>query len=410
MRRSLSSNASLEPCESEAKLLKLLQNRRSKSQLTPSNGSVGGNSVRSAQSRLSGISRQSPSPATGVSAAFLVSSLVDSRSGPEATRAVAATLRQRGVSTQDFESEVHPLTGGRVAGPCRTHVAHAWDASYEELIDCIVRDAGSDLDRRYSLDVFGAEHLEEAKTDPVAAVQALILGVQEVLLVLDKDGLCLSRLWVLAEAMMAISKLRVSSAVHFSGSEAELLKWEACIDAVDWAVATSRKADERRLRTFAERVWDMGIGTDRLVTQLKVLLRKEVYGQILLKAVEQGDVGAIEAALQRGAPLEQRDVDGNTLEDLACFYNHPEIEEMLFQRRMQGMAHRPLSMFFKAEDLLEECGRAHPEVLMPFLTQPIDGTEPSDDESDEEAWQLLASLQHPFGQLQVCMQIRLQLV
>lgn len=436
-------------CLSEAKLLKKLQHRvaaRSRD-LTPLAGSActktGTLSECSFSTRnsLSAKSSRFPAsrcsgPPTGVSAACLVSCLVDicpTGDSAQTTRATAAALRLKREEERESvhsavelaeRQEVHPLTGGDMAGPCSTHVVHAWDASFPELVDCLVRDAGSDLDKRYSVDIFGAEHLsgntedvpESAPArnhqasqmsqggrvdDPVATVQALVQGAKEVLLVLDKELTCFSRLWVLTEAMMATAanKLRISTADPrgYGSSMEDILRWESRIDAIDWSLAeASRKSDERRIRSFSERVWDLhGIGNERLLAQLKVLLRKEVNGQLLIKAVEAGDSKAIHAALDRGASLEQRDADGNTLEDLACFYNHQDIEEMLFERRMRGKAHKPLSMFFRPEDLMENCAEALPEVLLPFMTQPNDGylEGGADDEDDEETWRYLASFE-----------------
>mmetsp|Transcript_20665 Transcript_20665/g.48240 ORF Transcript_20665/g.48240 Transcript_20665/m.48240 type:complete len:449 (+) Transcript_20665:40-1386(+) len=432
-------------CLSEAKLLRKLQHRAAaKSRdLTPIANSTAlsqcsfstRNSISAKSSRLS---QSACGPPVGVSAAFLVSCLVDvrpSQNTDQTTRAVAALLRLRREEANGAlrsapemaeSQEIHPLTGGPVAGPCSTHVAHAWDASFQELVDCLVREAGSDLDRRYSLDVFGSDHLtsgcetsphsaptrtqqltaKPGMEDSVSQVQARVHGAKEVLLVVDSGAVCLTRLWVLAESMMAVAanKLRVCSAdpQGYGSSVDDILKWESRIDAIDWSLAeASRKSDERRLRTFSERVWDMhGIGNERLLAQLKVALRKEVYGQILIKAVESGDWKAIEEALSRGASLEQRDADGNTLEDLACFCNHQEIEEMLFERRMRGKAHRSLSSFFSAEDLVEHCADALPDVLMPFMTQPEGEMDTSmdvhpDDDDDEATWRFLASFESP---------------
>lgn len=39
-----------------------------------------------------------------------------------------------------------------------------------------------------------------------------------------------------------------------------------------------------------------------------------------------------------------------------CLPVGEDIEELLFERRMQGMLHQPLSLFFRAEDLIETCG------------------------------------------------------
>ena len=318
--------------QSDAKLIKMLQHRRAaKSQATtPSNLSTSsrdtlsfstgkGYRINTSLPRLPNLSAaQIP---IGVSAAFLVSSLVDCRNQEDpTTRAAYRLLQSKGETlcgcvpqrqTVDFTADLskhpldppthptHPITGGRITGPSRTHVAHAWDAKFEALVDCLLHDAGSDLDRRYNLDIFNAQEMESIPSagrstvstdnsgeDSVESLQAIVAGVQEVLLVLDKDALCFSRLWVLTEAMMAVQKrkLRIVSTTCCLGSTAKDIQlWEERIDAIDWTLATSSRKDERRLRKFAERVWDHGIGTDRLLAQLKVALRKYIYGQIMVK-------------------------------------------------------------------------------------------------------------------------------
>eukprot|EP00435_Cladocopium_sp_Y103_P028118 s412_g7.t1 len=470
MQPPLSSQAS----QSEAKLLKMLQQRRAaKSQATtPSNLSTSSRDsltfstskryrINTSLPRLPHFLGSAADIPTGVSAAFLISSLVHCRSKVEqpTTRAAASVLRENGVfsiatlcgrvphrekdenhpmtpidainpmdpptPTGDFNS--HPLTGGPIRGPSRCHVAHAWDASFEALVDSLVKDAGAELDRRYHLDIFALGSCEDVEScpdaerssqrsgsskvtgkvmadSPIESLQATVAAVQEVLLILDKDALCFSRLWVLTEAMMAVrgNKLRICSTASLGSTEMDIQAWEERIDGIDWSLATSsRKNDERRLRKFAERVWDMnGIGTDRLLAQLKVALRKYIYGQILVKAVEHGDRKAVEAALERGASPEQRDADGNTLEDLASFCNQQDIEEVLFERRMQRMTHQPLSTFFTPDDLMENCSAADPHVLLPFMTQPVEsrseGREdglPEEDAEEERLWQVLAGLE-----------------
>eukprot|EP00440_Ansanella_granifera_P006365 gb/GFBE01006903.1/.p1 GENE.gb/GFBE01006903.1/~~gb/GFBE01006903.1/.p1 ORF type:complete len:487 (+),score=73.18 gb/GFBE01006903.1/:1-1461(+) len=449
-------------CGSEANLLKMLKQRRvvksagndmpaskESSLLRSASETSVGRHPRSAGAPRQRVSAGFPrlpaaggvqtafSPPLGVSTAFLVSCLVDYRPTEDApverrtTRAIAATLRRRrqeegeeavpGAQELVDREETHPLTGGPSAGPSSTYVAHAWDADFSDLVDCLVNDARSDFDRRYSLDIFGAEHLPPAADspssgsapgrkasvaaagdDPVTAVQAHVTGAKEVLLVLDAEAKCLSRLWVLFEAMMALpaGKLRIrnSDPKGYGNSEADVLKWEARIDAIDWNLAeTTRKSDEKRLHAFAERVWEThGTGTERLLAQLKVLLRREAYGHVLIGAVEAGDRKAVEAALDRGASLQQRDADGNTLEDLAVFCKHQDIEEMLFERRMRGMAHKPLSMFFAADELVANSGDADPDVLAPFMTEFIDGFDGcgSDAASEDADWRLLANLEH----------------
>ena len=328
MQPPLSSQAS----QSEAKLLRMLQQRRAaKSQATtPSNLSTSSRDsltfstskryrINTSLPRLPHFLGSADIP-TGVSAAFLVSFLVHCRSKVEQpTTRAAAMLRENGgvpiatlcgrvphrdenhpmdpmdPRTGDFNR--HPLTGGPIRGPSRFHVAHAWDADFEALVDCLVKDAGAELDRRYNLDIFGEDvecperssqrSVTGVADSPIESLQATVAAVQEVVLILDKDALCFSRLWVLTEAMMAVSsnKLRISSTASLGSTEMDIQTWEERVDGIDWSLATSsRKNDERRLRKFAERVWDMnGIGTDRLLAQLKVALRKYIYGQILVK-------------------------------------------------------------------------------------------------------------------------------
>jgi len=377
----------------------------------------------------------------GVSTAFLVSFMVDYRPPKDApperrsTRAMAAALRRRrqeegdeavlGAVTLAQNEELHPLTGKPVAGSAQTHVAHAWEADFSELVDCLVKDAGCDFDRRYHLDVFGADHLpapdssprtesapskpaaqsQASGDDPVASVQGIITGAKEVLLVLDTEVKALGRLWVLFEAMMALptGKLRIRSAdpKGFGSSEADVLKWEERIDAVDWSLADcTRKTDERRLKSFEQRVWEThGSGTEKLLAQLKVLLRREVYGQLILGAVEAGDKKAVEALLKRGASAEQRDADGNSLEDLASFYKHQAIEDLLFERRMGGMTHKSLSSFFSSDELLANSGGADPGVLAPFMTETFYDGNLSLDAEEGEDWHFHAGFEdHPSNQ------------
>ncbi|CAE8607688.1 unnamed protein product [Polarella glacialis] len=383
------------------------------------------------------------SPPVGVSAAFLVSFSVEnapptgSSVERRSTRGVAAAMRRRireegeeavpGAASLAASQELHPLTSGPLAGPASVHVAHAWDADFSDLVDCVFRDASSDIDRRYSLDIFGAEHLAPPEAaggqkdtssgcqlatlrplvanasgaagseDSVAAVKALVDGAKEVLVILDSQGKALSRLWILFEAMLALpGKLRVRSAgqAGFGNSREALLRWEALIDGVDWALAdATRKNDVRRMRTFAERVWEtQGCGIERLTAQLKVQLRREIYNQILLGAVEAGDRKAVEAALEKGANPDQK-ADGNTLEELASFNGHQAIEDLLFERRMRGLSHEKLSMFFKPKEMLANSDEAHPDVLMPFMTEPFLGDEGSEDgDADSQDWQFLAGL------------------
>eukprot|EP00933_Yihiella_yeosuensis_P075082 TRINITY_DN8424_c0_g1_i1.p1 TRINITY_DN8424_c0_g1~~TRINITY_DN8424_c0_g1_i1.p1 ORF type:complete len:464 (-),score=85.95 TRINITY_DN8424_c0_g1_i1:139-1530(-) len=384
--------------------------------------------------RLSGTGAPAPPP-VGVSTALLVSILVDfgppegSPAERRSTRNVAAAMRQRRQehgfeavqSAQSLAAEgaTHPLTGELMASQASVHVAHSWDADFPQLVDCLFRDSGGHLDRYYSIDVFGADHLplapasgsETAETpacsststgrpeDPVASVQALVSGAKEVLLVLDSEGKALSRLWVLFEALLGVAsnklRFRSSAPCGFGNSAAAVRQWEARIDGVDWVLAeTTRKSDDRRLRAFAERVWEKAGGVERLLAQLKAQLRREVYSQVLLGAVEIGDKAAVEAALDKGASLDFRDADGNTLEDLASFHGFQAIEDMLFERRMRGLAHKPLSMFFQAKELMANSAEADPEVLAPFMTQALDDElldlEDGAESEDDADWNLLA--------------------
>ena len=204
---------------SEAKLLKMLQQRRAaKSQATtPSNLSTSSRDsltfstcskryrINTSLPRLPHFMGSADMP-TGVSAAFLVSSLVHCRSKLEqpTTRAAASVLRENGavpiatlcgrvphrerhenhrnpmdplpvvpdvpvvpgvpvtpmdpvpatpLDPGDVDNR-HPLTGGLIRGPSRVHVCHAWDASFAALVDLLVGEAGAELDRTYHLDIF----------------------------------------------------------------------------------------------------------------------------------------------------------------------------------------------------------------------------------------------------------------
>lgn len=53
------------------------------------------------------------------------------------------------------------------------------------------------------------------------------------------------------------------------------------------------------------------IGTDRLVSQLKVQLRRFVYGEILIQAVLCGKKEVVEAALARGGSILPRKIIEN---------------------------------------------------------------------------------------------------
>jgi len=324
----------------------------------------------------------------GVSVAFLLNELAEHSPprGPAdcTTRSVALAVKRRmraageeGPYTRMLEGQKHFLTGGALSGSSRVHVVHAWDASFAGLVECISADAGGNLDQRYFVDVFSAD-LQEPAADAVASVQRLVAGADEVLLIMDIEGKALVRLWVIFEALLAHSagKLRVRPVSGFGSNEAALREWEAKLDAADWMLGeATRGGDEKRLRSFATRAWDSsGRGIERMMAQLKIWMRREVYGEILIGAVEAGDKRSVEKALDMGARPEQRDRQGNTAEALASYLGRTDIEDLLFERRLRNRNHLPLSAFFGAAELAAAAGRVEPPVLKPFITQP--GLEP----------------------------------
>merc|ERR1719491_1917456 len=107
-----------------------------------------------------------------------------------------------------------------------------------------------------------------------------------------------------------------------------------------------------------------GRGIERMLVQLKRCLRNDIYGQILANAVEAGDRRAVEAALDLGADPSTRDHLGNPAEELAAFNGRGDIENLLFQKRMQKMPHLRLSAFFNPEELAnsEQAGWFFTEV------------------------------------------------
>ena len=113
----------------ESKLLKLLERTKSAA-ATPCHSE--------SSSKTAALSSR------GVSVAYLISSLVDFRG--LSTRQVAEMLRNG--ARNDLETASKPLPR------CRTHVSHAWAASYDELVDVLASDAGSELEKRYILDLF----------------------------------------------------------------------------------------------------------------------------------------------------------------------------------------------------------------------------------------------------------------
>lgn len=339
---------------------------------------------------LPGISKAAPSQKVqpyGVSVAFLLNYIEDNHPDPDAEKAIldpvlgsseqpdgesiatsrtaALALKRRMQEAGEEGSYVdvlgdkeHFVTGGQLAGRTSTHVVHAWDAGFRELVTCVASDAQGDLDRRYGIDVFATDLLNPP-CDPIANVQGLIAGAGDVLLVLDSEGKALKRLWVLFEAFLALGagKLRVrcGSASGFGSSQASLRAWESRIDAADWVLAeATRSSDDKRLRKFADTEWEMkGRGVERMLVQLKMFLRSHVYGQILVSAVEAGNRQAVELALDLGADPNTRDRLGNPVEELAAFNGRGDIERLLFEKRMQKMPHLRLSAFFNPRELAE---------------------------------------------------------
>lgn len=339
---------------------------------------------------LPGISKAAPAQKVrphGVSVAFLQCYLAENHPDPEVDTAISdpvlgfsgrdagesvATSRtaalalkrrmqevgQTGSYVEMLGDEEHFMTGGAVAGRTATHVVHAWDSAFRELVAGVAGDARGDLDRRYGIDVFAVD-LQNPPADPVASVQGLVAGAGDVLLVLDSEGKALNRLWVLFEVFLALSagKLRVrcSAPGGFGSSQASLRAWESRIDTVDWVLAeTTRSSDEKRLRKFAEFEWEMkGRGVERMLVQLKKFLRSNIYEQILVNAVEAGDRLAVETALDLGADPSTRDHLGNPVEELASFNGRGDIETLLFERRMQKLPHLRLSAFFNPQELAE---------------------------------------------------------
>mmetsp|Transcript_106665 Transcript_106665/g.188867 ORF Transcript_106665/g.188867 Transcript_106665/m.188867 type:complete len:451 (-) Transcript_106665:129-1481(-) len=285
-------------------------------------------------------------------------SLATSRTAALALKRRMQEVGQTGSYVDVLGDEEHFMTGGAVAGRTSTHVVHAWDSPFRELVAGVAGDARGDLDRRYGIDVFAADLLNPP-ADPVATVQGLIAGAGDVLLVLDSEGKALNRLWVLFEVFLAqiAGKLRVRCAASsgFGSSQASLRAWESRIDSIDWVLAeTTRSSDDKRLRKFAEFEWEMkGRGVERMLVQLKKFLRSNIYGQILVNAVEAGDRMAVETALDLGADPCTRDHLGNPVEDLASFNGRGDIEKLLFERRMQKMPHLRLSAFFNPQELAD---------------------------------------------------------
>lgn len=325
----------------------------------------------------------------GVSVAFLTEfaarrdatdiAALESQTTRYVASAIQRTSQEKGISgpyVNQLEGQDHIVTGGALIGPSAVHVAHAWDANFSELVVALQKDAEGEFDRRYTIDVFCFD-LHSSTDDPASETQDAIAGVPEVLLLLGNDEQALSRLWVLFEALLAMEagKLRVrcTSPSGFGDSVVDFHRWQASIDAVDWVLAQStRKADDKRLRGFVDRVWEMpdrGFGIERRLAHFKKFLRQKIYGQILLGAVLKGDLQAVQTLLQNGVDSDQRDAYGNTAEELASFAGRFDIEDALFQQRMQKLNHVQLSAFFATRELLDACASVPLEVLAPFLTE-----------------------------------------
>lgn len=326
-------------------------------------------------------------PPAGVSAACLLAFLSDSSpSRPSADqggghtafstrRAVAEIKRQRkeesegraGASYADgVRGQTHYVTDGDLTGPAAVHVVHAWDADLRDLVECLVQHSGGDLDQRYAVDAFTTDLFVPAE-DPVAAVQASIAGASHVLLVLDAEGIAFRRLFVLFEALLAQTAGKLSVACSASGgfgcSEEALRLWEKRLDGGDWESAeTTRKSDDKRIRAFADKTWETGgKGIERMLARMKIELRKDIYGQVLIGAVEQGDLKAVKLSLELGADPSHKDKHGNTAEELAAFNGREDIEEAIFARRLAGQpGHLRLSEYLDegafGQDQLDSLG------------------------------------------------------
>lgn len=289
-------------------------------------------------------------------------------------------------SSQPYTSllagERYFLTDGLLCGPSQTWVAHAWDMEFKLLTTALENDAKGDFDRRYTLDLFGVD-LHAACADPVAAVKAGISRCSEVLLVLDAEACVLGRLWVLFEVLLAMDacKLRSCCAAPggFGSSEGAVRAWETRIDQIDWVQArATRRSDERRLRQYADKVWEPAKGVESLLCKLKKLLRVEVHSQILLAATLAGDEGAVRAAIAAGADVQRPDSYGNTAEMLASYHGHPQLEELLFAERVKHQQHMDFRSFLDPA----QCPINIPDgVDLTFLTEPgnlMEGQDPAE--------------------------------
>lgn len=350
------------------------------------------------------LAAPTPIEMNGVSAAFMLSFLAKHHPEPActgedelapspSTREVGRGLKRRmkdaeenGAHTESLMGQLHPVTGGEVAGSAGIYVAHAWDSDFQKLVEAIVVDAQGDLDKRFFFDVFSTD-LHTADDENLASVQRRIALADKVLLIVDKEGVAFRRLWVIFEALLSLQcgklQVRCAASEGFGDSEASLKAWEALIDTADWALAeTSRKLDEKRLRAFAEKEWEAGgRGVERMLAQLRKALRQDIYGQILMSAVKKGDKKTVVAALDLGADPEVEDGLGNTAESLAAFDGRKDIEDILFERRMRTRFHPSLSEWALDPQQLASSDQAG-WFVTEFLGGQIDADEGRD--SDEE--------------------------
>lgn len=347
----------------------------------------------------------------GISAAFLLTFM--SRHGPQpdmtqsedsdqatTTRAVARSLKRRmkdaqetGPHVESLVGQMHSVTGGPIAGSANVHVAHAWDSNFPEFVDTLVADSQGDLDKRYSVDVFCSD-LFSGSENAVTTLQGLVAGADTVLLLVDAEGQAFRRLWVIFEAMLAFLagklRMRCTSPGGFGTSEAALKAWEARIDSADWALAEAvLKSDEKRLRSFAEREWEIGgKGIERMMAQLRKALRTDAYSQILIGAVVKGDKSAVLAALDLGADPEVLDTQGNTCEAVAAFNGRKDIEDLIFERRMRLRSHMPLAEWALDPQQLASSQQAGEDIL--FVTEYLGGRLGPEETGDSEEERFIA--------------------
>merc|ERR1719440_218602 len=181
---------------------------------------------------------------------------------------------ETGSYADSLMEEKHPVTKGALVGSPEVYVAHAWDSGFQSMVEALVSFSQGELDKRYMVDVFSAD-LFSPPQDPVTTVMNNVTNADTVLLLVDAEGAALRRLWVILDALLASQagnlKVRCTAPGGFGSSEKALKTWEALIDRADWGLAeTSRKADEKRLRAFAEQEWETrGKGVERVLAQFR---------------------------------------------------------------------------------------------------------------------------------------------